>query len=221
MKAYHTTKLESFEKIKQQGGIQPSGRERKANGGMHYLDVHAKDRFVFLSSPYFVKRDGIIEKTYGFVYNAEDLILEYNALVGPDLLPEYIKLMHKCAKSFAKDPCEDDKIGLVAYMENNGITEIPPELFEYADENASYYDIWFGIRESDTNIPAVCDTIDLYENKVLSLQKEKRCPGAKALELLKQDPPSCSLPWEILVEDSLPLKLAIGEIEKGEEVLYM
>lgn len=220
MKAYHTTKLESFEKIRQQGIIQPSGREREVDGGMHYLDVYAKDGYVFLSSPYFIKRDGIKEKTYGFVYNAEKLILEGNALVGVDLLPEYIKLMHECAKSIAEKPKKGDEIGLAAYMENEGIMQMPQELFEYQDESASYYDIWFGIRRNHTGIPAVCETIKVYKNEVLTLQREKRCKGPKALEVLKQDPPSCSLPWEILVKGNLSIEIAVGEIKEGQVILY-
>ena len=226
VKAYHTTDYDKYMIIKKEGEILPSTRlcQEYSESSIYIYDKFAgDDQFVFLSSPGRIPITSNEVDVYGFVFEAEILILEYKALVGPDLLKKYVELMRVCACDVAEilQQNASGKEGLSVLLDENKI--IPD--FDASDviQVISFYQelILQAISTDNTSVLGVSDTIEMFKDNVAKLQKKIRSKGKDALELLKQDPPSWSLDWwEILVKDSLPIKIAIGEIKKGEVMLY-
>ena len=212
IKAYHATCYDKYKTIKKEGKILPSTRLRQeySESSIYNFDKLAGDtQFVFLSSPKPIPLTENKTEMYGFVYEAELLISEYKALVGYDLFGEYCKLVMGCASCVAEELLVKSEI--TAYLE---------DCVAYQKINSYCEAIVQAIDAEDVNALGVSETIEMYKEKVPKLQKKIRREGEEALELLKWEPPDCSLPWwEILVKGSLPIEIAIGEIEKGKEVL--
>ncbi|MDE0686282.1 MAG: hypothetical protein OXI63_25425, partial [Candidatus Poribacteria bacterium] len=53
--------------------------------------------FLFVNNRYSIFDEDGKDNTFGFVLDAEALVTESNALVGPDLLNEYRALINECA----------------------------------------------------------------------------------------------------------------------------
>ena len=66
--------------------------------------VAGDSEYVFFSVPGFYKNFGQNgeDETYGFVFDAEFLMLELGGLVGPDLLTQYDDLLHDCAMEISE-----------------------------------------------------------------------------------------------------------------------
>ena len=207
IKAYHATCYDKYKIIKKEGKILPSThlRQKYSESSLYNLDKLAGDaQFVFLSSPRHIPVKKNETDIYGFVYEAEFLISKYKALVGYDLFGEYVNLVLECASCVAE--------GLLVKSEIAPYFEDP---VAYQKINSCCEAIVQAIDAEDTDALGVSETIEMYKEKVPKLQKKIRREGEEALELLKQDPPDCSLSWwEILVRGNLPVEIAIGEIKK-------
>ena len=157
--AYYTTDETHYNECIEKGSIVPA----KDWYGKRFCieDFLAGDHryiFMFVNNRYSIFDEDGKDKTFGFVLDAEALVTESNALVGPDLLNEYRSLINECATfSVQQDP----------------------EL-----KNAQL--IVRGVLAGAVTEPGVAETMLLFRTRVSELQNEHRCQGEAALKLLQE-----------------------------------
>ena len=96
--AYYTTDESHYNECIEKGTIVPT----KDWYGKRFCieDFLAGDHiyiFMFVNDRYSIFDEDGKDNTFGFVLDAEALVTESNALVGPDLLNEYRALLNECA----------------------------------------------------------------------------------------------------------------------------
>ena len=225
MKAYHITSKANYEAILRDGFIRPRSQPRQwgEQGGGFSIDWHAEDnQYVFFapseaSEFYLTLTDGT--DAYGFVYDAEFLVLKMNGLVGPDLMTRYDDLMHQCAQEIANsiNPKPIDEEGLKAFIERHQISD-PRMIENIRKEEASYYlDILNGMLDSDESVQGVKEGLNLFKEKVREIQTDFRMEGENGLMLLRAIPMWELKPYEILVPGPVPVDACLHHIIAGEE----
>ena len=228
MKAYHITSKRNFDAILCDGFIRPRSQPRKfgEQGGGFSADWHAQDnQYVFFapsehSEFYRTLTDGT--DAYGFVYDAEFLILGMDALVGPDLLSAYDALQHECAKEIAEElgPKPIDEKGLTEFLIRHEITD--PEMISQMrrDESSYYHDVLYAMMDEDSSVPGASDALRLFKDRVGAIQDRDRVTGEEALAFLRAAPVWNLTPREILVPGQVSIEArlhcVIAGIEEGD-----
>ena len=157
--AYYTTDESHYNECLEKGAIVP---KKDWYGKRFYVeDFLAGDHkymFMFVNDRYSIFDENGKDKTFGFVLDAESLVTESNALVGPDLLNEYRSLINECATfSVQQNPALKNVQLIVRGMLAGAVTE-----------------------------PGVTETMLLFRTRVSELQNERRCRGEAALKLLRE-----------------------------------
>ena len=157
--AYYTTDESHYNECIEKGTIVPT---KDWYGKRFYVeDFLAGDHqyiFMFVNDRYSIFDEDGKDKTFGFVLNAELLVTESNALVGPDLLNEYRSLINECATfSVQQDPALKNAQLIVRGLLAGAVTE-----------------------------PGVTETMLLFRTRVSELQNERRCQGEAALKRLRE-----------------------------------
>ena len=129
---------------------------------------------------------------FGFIFDAERLIREFNGLAGIDLhaSEKYGDLHHDIAKE--------------VYARRN------PHATE---DDEGFYDILFSMLERYEGNEADTEAIRLLDERAPILRSENRVAGDDALALIQQ---GSETDLEILVTANVPVELAIAEIIDGK-----
>ncbi len=205
-----------FERINQGGVLRP--RQEKVlgeDGSLFALDRLAGDaEFVFLScgSRYRSMREKHL--CYGWAFDAQRLVAECGALVGPDLMGDYDDLLDMIIRQIDEElpplPMvgDDEVAGFMAMM-----GESDPGLAAYLKERSvsRYHEIDLAVRRGDLGVEGAEEAIGRFCEAVPALQRRLRKGGAEALVALRPG-------MEILVPGELQLELAICTIEDGRFV---
>ena len=193
------------------------------------MDWHAEDNEYVYFSPgnndfYLMLQPDGTDGTYGFIFNAETLIREYNALVGPDLMTKYDELLHEVAKEIdARLPRKTvDEAALQAFFEQHAITDPNMQARMRQDEAENYYDVLYGMLDREMDVPGVREGLAAFKKRVKHLKAKYRVSGAAALARLRTDENLRSehpigTPLEILVASAVPISIAVGQIRRGKE----
>ena len=157
--AYYTTDESHYNECLEKGTIVPT---KDWYGKRFYVeDFLAGDHkyiFMFVNDRYSIFDENGKDQTFGFILDAESLVTESNALVGPDLLNEYRSLINECATlSVQQNPVLKNVQLIVRGMLAGAVTE-----------------------------PRVAETMLLFKTRVSELQNERRCRGEAALKLLRE-----------------------------------
>lgn len=204
-----------FTAIQADGALRPycAARAIGAHGNTFELDHLAGDSsYIFLSVGERYRRYAENGTAYGFVFDAERLVLERGALVGPDMLQHYEDLMEQCiAEVAATLPplpmiSEEEIAGFAALAGDD------PAMLAYVREQSVYRDsdIDMAVRCGDMDEPGAEEAVALFRQRVPALQAQWRKSGAEALAMLGDG-------MEVLVKGSLPLALSTAIIEGGYE----
>ena len=192
IKAYHTTTKDVYEKIKADGYIRPRRRLREFGEHGYGFEpdwVAGDSEYVFFSIPDFYKNFGQHgeDETYGFVFDAEFLMLELGGLVGPDLLTQYDDLLHDCAMEISEKlpPKAIDTKGLNRFLETHEIVDEAMIESIKRDEASHYSDILEGMQDKDESVPGVAEALKLFQEKVGSIQVRDRMGGATGFSWLR------------------------------------
>jgi len=206
-----------FAAIKADGVLRPYNAERPigAHGNTSELDHLAGDSaYVFLSVGARYREYVEPDTAYGFVFDAQQLILEHGAIVGMDMLEHYEDLMEQCIAEVAATlpplpMITDDELADFAALAGDD-----PTMLDYVREQSVYRDsdIDMAIRCGDMTEPGAAEAVALFRQRVPALQAAHRCSGEAALAALRDR-------IEILVPSTLPLIYAIGTIEAGKVVI--
>ena len=221
IKAYHYTSQENFDAIRRDGFIRPRTEKRKfgEQGAGFSTDWHAQDnQFVFFSPEKTFYASLVGEDRYGFVFDAEFLILGLGSFVGPDLLTKYDDLMHECAKAVAKElgPKPIDEAGLQAFLEKHQIADEKMIASMRADEQSHYYNILYGMLDTDESVAGAVEGLTMFRAKVGAIQQEYRVSGDAALDLLRSGTSPIGTPLEILVPSAVPINAQLGDINPSK-----
>ena len=157
--AYYTTDESHYNECLEKGTIVPA----KDWYGKRFCveDYLAGDHqyiFMFVNDRYSIFDENGKDKTYGFVLDAESLVTEGNALVGPDLLNEYRALISECATYSVQQNPDLKNVQLIVR----------------------------GVLAGAVTEPGVADTMLLFRTRVSELQNERRCRGEAALKRLRE-----------------------------------
>ena len=232
LKAYHTTTRDVYEKIKVDGYIRPRRRLREfgEHGYGFKPDWIAGDaEYVFFSVADFYRNFGPDreDETYGFVFDAEFLMLKLGGLVGPDLLTQYDDLLHACALEISEKlpPKEIDTEGLNRFIETHEIVDEAMIEALKRDETSHYSDILEGMQDKDESLPGVPQALKLFQEKVGRIRTRDRMGGAAGFSWLRASfttiPPIVSITdtkLEILVPSAVSINTSTGVIEQGKEI---
>lgn len=157
--AYYTTDESHYNECIEKGSIVPvKDWYGKRFCVEDFLAGDHKYMFMFVNDRYIIFDENGENKTFGFVFNAELLVTEHNALVGPDLLDEYRALLNACATSSVQQKPELRNVQLIVR----------------------------GVLGGAVNEPGVAETMLLFRERVSELQNERRCQGEAALKLLQE-----------------------------------
>ena len=205
-----------FEQIKAHGALLPATARNIGDASNSFaLDFLAGDnQYVFLSAGprYRVERPAHL--CYGFLFDAEDLIRNHSALVGPDLGPAYEEILDAVVREVdASLPplAEISDEELSEFAETMGITD-PAVLAHLRKESTSrYHDLIAAVTDSDLTVEGASHAIEMFKSEVKKIQKSSRLRGEVAIAGLAEG-------MEILVPISLAIALAVGTVEGGKVI---
>ena len=232
LKAYHTTTKAAYEQIQADGYIKPICRLRKPGepGFGFKPDWVAGDaEYVFFSVADFYKNFGEdgADETYGFIFDAEYLMLEMQGLMGPDLLTQYDDLLHECAMAVSAKmpPKAIDTAGLKQFLDTHEIVDDAMIEAIKRDETSHYSDIIEAMQDEDETIPGTAEALKLFQEKVGRIRVRDRMGGAAGFSWLRAAfttiPPIVPIidtKLEILVPSAVSIDTRIGFIEQGKEI---
>lgn len=204
-----------FAAIRTDGALRPYCAERPlgAHGNTFELDHMAGDTsYVFLSVGERYRRYAHHSTAYGFVFDAERLVLECGALVGPDMLEHYEALMEQCIAEVAATLPPLPMISEEELADFAALTGDDPAMLAYVREQSVHRDsdIDMAIRCGDMDEPGAAEAVELFRQRVPDLQAQWRKSGAEVLAMLEEG-------VEVLVKGNLPLALATAIVEGGYE----
>uniref|UniRef100_A0A7C1F389 Uncharacterized protein n=1 Tax=Ammonifex degensii TaxID=42838 RepID=A0A7C1F389_9THEO len=170
------------------------------------------DKYVFLSlGKRYIEQYG--EYAYGFVFDARQLIIELNAVLGiEDLAWDYHKL---AMEAFEQVFLTISRGSIVPFKTSGwmhaGVKEMPLE------KQYLYHAIYAG----RTELPGVKEFQQVFRQLTKHVQATKRFSGTQALNVMEQWENLAKKPTrdpEILVPDKLPIPYALSLIQRGKEI---
>lgn len=206
-----------FEKIVAQGVLLPAEKRNAENGSNSFdLDFLIGDnQYVFLSAGPRYRLDRPSALCYGFLFDAEDLIRNHGALVGPDLGAEYEEILDAVVREVdASLPplAEISDEELDAFADAMGITD-PDMLAHLRRESTSrYHDLIAAVTAGDLSVEGATQAIEQFKAEAKKMQDRLRLRGEDAIAALAEG-------MEILVPTRLALALSIGTVEGGDFIL--
>lgn len=203
-----------YQRILRSGRLVPrtSAKLLGDDGALRILDRLAGDnRFIFLSYGPRYRDMREAATCYGFLFNAEQLITQFDAQVGPDLLGEYEELLdHIVADVDASLPplseISDDELAEFAAL----MDESDHALLAYVKEASTSrrHDLETAIALGDWTVDGADVVLERFQAEVGAIQSRFRHSGKAALAALQPG-------LEILVPGQLPLTVAAGCLEAG------
>ncbi len=207
-----------YQAILRAGFLQPRSQSRTVQdtGSSFALDHLAGDTgYIFLSVGPRYRSLRPPEVCYGFAFDAEQLIRDYGALVGPDLLQDYEDALDEIIGDL------DEELGPLAPITEEelhkqaailGMDTGDTELMAYLQvaSTSRRHDLETAIKDGDMGEPGAEEAVARFRMAAAAIQAEKRFAGRDALARLAPG-------MEILVPCSLPLSLALYTIEAGQE----
>lgn len=218
MNAFHITNRENFDAIHRDGFIRPQCQTRQVGeydigfGG----DWHSPDNqyvcFAPLDHAEYYMHVSDPSDCWGFVFDAEFLVLELNGLVGTDLSRVHWELMYECAEAIATQlgPKSIDEASLQAYLDQHQITDAEMIASIRKSEGSYYQDVLDGMLDADDSVLGAMDGLKMFNAKLGEIERENRSSGEEALALLRAEPIPIAL--EILVPCAVPINARLGII---------
>ena len=173
------------------------------------------DKYVFLSlGDYYLRMYG--EYAYGLVFDARQLILEVNAVIGKkDLFTDYSNILLETIESIYNITPKDCMYEFIPSP------SIKPAKIRRMPLKQQY--LYNAFMANDEAFPGVRELKSEFRRSVVELHKEKRLCGEEAIcyinDWLQQPHYTNSFP-ELLVPGKLPIQYAIGKIIAGKMFAY-
>lgn len=209
-----------YEAIIESGELRPAAPHHDKGSRFYPADVLAGDnRFVFLSlGPRYGFDGKAAAATYGFVFDAEQLLRQGGAILRRgDLMGKYDDLLGDVARDIAgwSDPSEwspEQIAKLMAALEDPDSTDA-----DAPSPNDAYYNLMKAVEQSDTTHPHYERAVAEFRRRVGPLQARRQLTGEAAIAAARADGGSGNC--EILVPGSLPLARAVAHVVESHEVV--
>ncbi|MGL4559163.1 MAG: hypothetical protein ACRCV5_16810 [Afipia sp.] len=207
-----------FEQIRASGVLLPRVEPKPVgeDGSVFDFDRIAGDnQYVFLSHGARYRNLRKPSLCYGFVFDAQQLIHECGALVGPDMLEVYEDLLDKIVQDIDGSlppltAVSDEELSEFACL----FGEHDPEMLAYIQQQSTsrYWDIFDAVRDGDFSVEGAEEALNRFLQQSAQLRGIMRRSGDEAIAALRE----MEMQAEILAPNSLLLKHAVGTIEAGE-----
>lgn len=202
-----------YRAIRAAGVLRPRVEEKQPgeDGSLFELDRLAGDnQYVFLSYGARYREYRTPAMCYGFAFDAEQLVAEYGAIVGGDMLDRYERLLEQCIAEVAATLPPLEMISDAELADFAALAGDDPNMLAYVRQQSVYRDsdIDMAIRIGDMSEPGAQEAVTLFQARVGALQRRHRKAGHAALAALREG-------VEILVPTQLPISVAAGFIEAG------
>lgn len=190
-----------------------NGKDLGEDGSLGDLDIRAGDgQYVFLSYGPRYRHLRTPAACYGFLFDAAQLIRDYGALVGPDMLPYYDDILDRVARYVDRRLPALPAISeaeLAEFMALVGEDDQGMAAYIRQESTSRYHDLCDAVRYDDASEPGGAEAIDRFQRMAHRIQRWARAGGRQALAALQPG-------LEILVPSPLPLTAAVGFVEAGE-----
>lgn len=164
--AYYMTNEADYHEILKRGSIAPTkGWYGKRLFPEDFLAGDHRYAFMSVNHRYVTLDEEGKDRSFGLILNAELLVTDGNALVGPDLLNEYRTLLNACAAHTVQQNSTLKNVQLIVR----------------------------GVLVGAVNEPGVTEAMLLFKERVPELQNEHRCQGEAALKRLRESSESLEL----------------------------
>ncbi len=171
-------------------------------------------QYVFLSigKRYWLSPD---ESNFGFIFDAEKLLLEHNAILrNGDLMQDYEDLLDEIVSEFttSRDPSqwtEDEKAALFEALDN------PDDHPDYKSPDEDYHNLIDAIQRGNMSVPYAKEATEQFIRRAKHLQSQKQYTGHEAVQMASEKAESGH--YELVIRDQLYIPLAKGYIMYGEE----
>lgn len=194
-----------------------SGALRQEHSRQFALDrLAGDDQYVFLSigKRYWLSPD---EANFGFIFDAEDLLLHHGAILRDgDLMQDYEDLLDEIVSEYtvSRDPSqwsEEEKAALFDALDN------PDAYPDYKSPDEDYHNLIDAIQHGDMSVPYAQEATEQFIRRAHHLQKQRQHTGHEAIQMASENAESGH--YELLVPNQLYIPLAKGYIMSGEEAL--
>lgn len=201
IQACHYTLKQSYHRIKKDGVLKSSKTRLRSGEVVEHNSlvewILGDKEYIFFSV---FKPDMDIEDIcssrygpFGFIFDAEQLIKDYDGLASIELQTQYGELQESIAKEvYAKlnpDSTEDD---------------------------GGFYDILLPMLDRYEEDEGVTEALSLLDARSATLRSENRVASDEALSLIQRN---LETDLEILVEVNVPVEIAVAEIIDKEYVI--
>jgi hypothetical protein len=195
------------------GALRPA--QKQEHSRQFALDrLAGDDQYVFLSigKRYWHSPD---EANFGFIFDAEKLLLEHGAILRDgDLIQSYEDLLDEIVSEYtvSRDPsqwAEEEKAALFEALDN------PDGHPDYKSPDEDYHNLIDAIQKGDMSVPYASEATEQFIRRAHHLQSQKQLAGEQAVIAARQAGNSGH--YELLVRDQLYIPLARGYVMYGEE----
>lgn len=174
------------------------------------------NQYVFLSigKRYWLSPD---EANFGFVFDAEDLLLHHDAILRDgDLMQDYEDLLDEIVSEYTtvRDPSlwtEEEKAALFEALDN------PDDHPDYKSPDEDYHNLIDAVQHADMAVPYASEATEQFMRRAHHLQSQKQYTGHEAVRMAQQSGNSGH--YELLVREQLYIPLVQGYIASGQETL--
>jgi hypothetical protein len=151
---------------------------------------------------------------FGFIFDAEDLLLHYDAILRDgDLMQDYEDILDEVVSEFttSKDPSqwtEEEKQFLFVALDN------PDAYPDYKSPDEDYHNLIDAIKHGDMSVPYAQEASEQFIRRAKHLQGQRQLTGEKAVTAALQSGNSGH--YELLIKGHLDISLARGCVMHGE-----
>lgn len=204
---------EKLSTIIHSGALRPA--QEQEHSRQFALDRLVGDNhYVFLSigKRYWLSPD---EANFGFVFDAEELLLHHGAILRDgDLMQDYEDLLDEIVSEYttSRDPSqwtEEEKAKLFEALDN------PEKYPNYKSPDEDYHNLIDAIQHGDMSVPYASEATEQFKRRARHLQSQKQYTGHEAAQMAAEKADSGH--YELLVTNQLYIPLAKGYIMYGEE----
>jgi hypothetical protein len=203
---------ETYQRIRSNGFLRPASSLGNRESRQFFGDVLAgDDQYVFLSLGRRYWNDQYPTTNYGFIFDAERLLLDGAILRTHDLLSEYEELFDEAVSSIAPYRSPDEW----SAQELANLKAATADLnMEYSGPNDAFYALQDAAKEQRFAYPGVREVLEQFRSQALQLQKRTQILGSSALDAALKEGETGN--YEILVPDRLLLSKTSKFIIAGQ-----
>jgi hypothetical protein len=151
---------------------------------------------------------------FGFVFDAEQLLLEEHAILRlEDLMSRYQDLLDDVVSHFAPSRREDEWSQEEVAQLFQALDD--PDNTTYVSPNDAYYTLSDAVEYQRLEVPQAHEATQVYLLRAHEIQRQFQLVGEAAVQAIRQEGETGR--FELLVKGEIPLSLCSRTIEEGKQ----